>query len=346
MSVEAITWALKQPLSQSSTKFVLVAMANCADGASFECWPSIAYLCDATAQNRKTVIENIKRLLQDGYITDTGARKGNTGSIKSYRMNLKAVPKTEPLRSAKQSQKRTSTENGTVPKKGHLSDTENGTASVSAVPKTEPLEIIPTSPDLSEAVPKTDGSSTENGHEAVPKTGHGTVSEPSTEPSVNQTLGAAGVSLPLIGELLPPASADAPAPEKPSRKSKAGKGGEPDALQVACRETWKAYGVAYTDRYGTAPVRNEKVSSMVKAFVKRLGHDESPMVAAWFVDHPGGYYVGRLHDFGCLLADAEKLRTEWATGRVMTAGKARQSDRAGTTMAALAEVLAEQGESL
>jgi hypothetical protein len=93
-------------------------------------------------------------------------------------------------------------------------------------------------------------------------------------------------------------------------------------------------------------VRNQKVNAQVKQFVQRIGIEESAMLAEWFVNHPGSYYVGRMHVFGCLLTDAEKLRTEWATGRVMTAGKARQSDRAGTTMAALAEVLAEQGGSL
>lgn len=137
-------------------------------------------------------------------------------------------------------------------------------------------------------------------------------------------------------ELLP-AVADAPAPRQDP-------GGETH-LQAACRETWGAYAQTYADRYGTAPVRNQKINSLVKQFVQRIGAEESHLVAAWFVQHPGSYYVGRMHDFGCLLTDAEKLRTEWATGRVMTAGKARQSDRAGTTMAALAEVLAEQGEA-
>lgn len=138
-------------------------------------------------------------------------------------------------------------------------------------------------------------------------------------------------------ELLP-AVADAPAPRaKPVVDT---------ALQAACHETWRAYGAAYVERYGVPPIRNAKVSSQVRQLVQRLGHEESPLVAAWFVGHPNGFYVTKGHDIGALLADAEKLRTEWATGRVMTAGKARQSDRAGTTMAALAEVLAEQGETL
>lgn len=162
MSVEAVAWALKQPVKHSSAKFVLVALANCANGHSFECWPSVAYLCEATAQNRKTVIGNIGRLIEDGYIKDTGDRKGRTGGIKTYRLNTgasheKDVRSSPKNGTAKQSQKRNSTENGTVP--------------------------------------KTDGSSTENGHEAVPKTGHGTVSEPEGTGIVSAPAGATSLSV-------------------------------------------------------------------------------------------------------------------------------------------------------
>lgn len=135
-----------------------------------------------------------------------------------------------------------------------------------------------------------------------------------------------------VAEVISLPVANAPGPE--------GAEGE-TVLQANCRKTWDAYAAAYFDRYGTAPVRNAKVSSQVKQFVQRIGGEESPMVAGWFVSHPGGYYVGKLHDFGALLADAEKLRTEWATGRVMTQSRARQSDRAGGTMAALNEVLSQ-----
>ena len=161
MSVEAIAWALKQPVEKSSAKFVLVALANCADGRSFECFPSIAYLCDATAQDRKTVIANIKRLVDSGYISDTGERKGRTGGIKAYVLSVREKSKSDPENgTVKQSQERNGSESGTVPKTEQLNDTENGTT-------------------LSQTVPFFPASSTENGHETVPKTGHGTVSEPS-----------------------------------------------------------------------------------------------------------------------------------------------------------------------
>lgn len=86
MSNEAINWALAQPVRKSSTKFVLVAMANLA-GTDMTCWPSYRHLTSATAQDVKTVQIGLKRLREDGYITDTGDRKGSTGQVIVYRLN-------------------------------------------------------------------------------------------------------------------------------------------------------------------------------------------------------------------------------------------------------------------
>lgn len=111
-------------------------------------------------------------------------------------------------------------------------------------------------------------------------------------------------------------------------------------LQAACKATWIAYASAYFDRYGTEPVRNAKVSSSVKQFVQRIGFNDAPLVSAWFVQHSDAYYVRKMHDVGSLLADAEKLRTQWATGHRMTATAAMQADRTASNMAASEEALA------
>ncbi|HRP64274.1 MAG TPA: hypothetical protein PK400_13320 [Phycisphaerales bacterium] len=115
------------------------------------------------------------------------------------------------------------------------------------------------------------------------------------------------------------------------------------ALQAACRKTFHEYQRAYAARYGSSHVDNAKVRSQIKQFVQRIGFDESPMVAAWFVQHPGAKYVSAMHGVGVLLADAEKLRTEWATGRVVTTTTARQSDRRGAMASAVNNLLAECG---
>lgn len=89
------------------------------------------------------------------------------------------------------------------------------------------------------------------------------------------------------------------------------------ALQAACRATWTAYGTAYEKRYGAKPVRNATVNAKVKQFVQRIGHDESPEVAAFFVDRVSErLVVQRMHDVGLLLSGAEGYRTQWAAGVV------------------------------
>lgn len=92
-------------------------------------------------------------------------------------------------------------------------------------------------------------------------------------------------------------------------------------------ETWKSYANAYYSRYGADPVRNAKTSGMITQLVDRLGKDDAPHVAAFYVHHNNGYYVGNGHSVGALLRDAEKLRTEWATGRSMTQTIAKNTDR-------------------
>ena len=113
-------------------------------------------------------------------------------------------------------------------------------------------------------------------------------------------------------------------------------------LKAACRETWKAYGLAYFDRYGTDPVINAKVRSQVRQFVQRIPRAEAPEVASFYVRHVDAFYVRKGHDFGQALADAEKLRMEWATNQQITGTKARQNERSGAMWQAVAEIEAGQ----
>jgi len=153
MSVEAITWVISQKVTHSSAKFVLVMLANCADGKDFVAWPSVAYLSECTGQDRKTVLENLKRLKEAGLIEDTGERKGSTKQVTVYRLKCPVNG------TVKEAQKRDSTENGTVPD------------------YTDNSPVIPVKQSRFSV-------------ETVPKTGHGTVKEPSIEPSRKQKRGA------------------------------------------------------------------------------------------------------------------------------------------------------------
>ncbi|CAH0174902.1 helix-turn-helix domain-containing protein [Stenotrophomonas lactitubi] len=100
-----------------------------------------------------------------------------------------------------------------------------------------------------------------------------------------------------------------------------------EQMQLACKATWAAYRAAYRIRHGVDPVRNAKVNTNVRDLVKRLGREEAPLVAGWFLSVNENFAVKRMHDLGVLLAGAEAYRTQWATGRQVTDTSARQQDQ-------------------
>lgn len=127
--------------------------------------------------------------------------------------------------------------------------------------------------------------------------------------------------------------------------------GQPDAerdRQQACRSIWSAYAAAYQHRYGTNPVRNSKVNGQVRDLLKRLGAEEAPAVAAYFVGINDAYLIRNCHDLGSLLAKAESYRTQWATDRQMNGATARQLERTQANLNAAkeaAESIREEGRA-
>lgn len=158
MSYDAMRWALSQPVEKSSTKFLLVAMANCVNGeaADMQCWPSVQHLADTTGQDRKTVMDGLRRLRDSGFIEDTLERKGITGQVPVY---LLKSPKTGTVK--------TEPPTGSGAIQATSNSTEIGTGTESGT------------------VPKTDTNGTAFPYQqsqislvTVPKTGHGTKKEP------------------------------------------------------------------------------------------------------------------------------------------------------------------------
>lgn len=138
-------------------------------------------------------------------------------------------------------------------------------------------------------------------------------------------------------------SVEKPLPDA-SRPATEKKGKVDTELQAVCKSVWDSYSAAYESRYSVRPVRNAKVSTQVKGFVQRIGKEESASIASWFVSHPDGFYGKNLHSFGLLLADAEKLRTQWATGRIAQATQQKtqhQINQEATTRAVFGSALPE-----
>jgi hypothetical protein len=96
---------------------VLTALADYANEDHYA-YPSKETLSSKTLLDRKTVMVSLQRLTFHGFIQDTGERKGKTGQVKVYQLNVTRVPNLDTLKSP---------ENGAVtPLKGPNKSPENG----------------------------------------------------------------------------------------------------------------------------------------------------------------------------------------------------------------------------
>jgi len=94
MSIHVLSWAFKQKVGSSSTKLVLI---NLADHYNDHCgygYPSIPLICDETELDRKTVISCIKKLEGLKILTVERSKKGTKNESNQYRFNMGVVPKT------------------------------------------------------------------------------------------------------------------------------------------------------------------------------------------------------------------------------------------------------------
>ncbi|RZL40154.1 MAG: hypothetical protein EOP35_01730 [Rubrivivax sp.] len=191
----------------------------------------------------------------------------------------------------------------------------------------------------------------EAGHKQPPSEPEPAIGQPAAVPDsasgtpLAETGSAPLLSLPFPSSPLPSPPSPAPTPipvapqppPAPRTRKPAAAAKEPAPSTAA----WNAYADAYELRYRSEPVRNAMVNGQMAQVVARLGAQEAPHVATFFVGHNLQMYVRDMHPVGLLLRDAEKLRTEWATNRQMTATKALQTDKTATNFGAFQDLIAE-----
>lgn len=81
---------------------------------------------------------------------------------------------------------------------------------------------------------------------------------------------------------------------------------------------WEEYSIAYNAKYGTKPVSNQTTFSQMINVCKRLNYKNVEQVIKFYLGHNNRYYSAKAHSVGMLLADCEKLHTEWATNQKIT----------------------------
>lgn len=132
MSAQAVAWALAQPVCHSPAKFILVVLAHYAHGkqAPWSAFASTTLIAQQTGQDRKTVLANLRRLIDAGFLVDSGERAGATKSVVVFRLCEPASGTNSGTASDQQS----GTEIGTPPDDFEGSSPKTGTAYPEAVP--------------------------------------------------------------------------------------------------------------------------------------------------------------------------------------------------------------------
>lgn len=110
-------------------------------------------------------------------------------------------------------------------------------------------------------------------------------------------------------------------------------------IEASSSPVWNSYAVAYARRYKTDPTRNAKNNALCKQLVKRLGAEDAPKVAAFYLTHNDRWYVQKLHLLEYAVKDAEKLHTEWKRGLQMTGKIATSLEQQSSNEQAIAEHL-------
>jgi len=136
---------------------------------------------------------------------------------------------------------------------------------------------------------------------------------------------------PISDQDLPEPAEQPPEPPQPKLKT------EPKSNAV-----WTAYADAYSRRYGAEPTRNQTINSQLCRFVDRVGADDAPDVAAYFVTNSKRWYVEKRHAVGTMLMDAEALHNEWKTGNRSTSAEAQQMDRKQNNLSVYEQVVAKR----
>lgn len=145
---------------------------------------------------------------------------------------------------------------------------------------------------------------------------------------------------PSSGGLLSPPEIPPEAAVVPTRRARPAGGRANGTAKGAA--VWAAYAEAYRGRYGADPARNAEVNRHLARLVDKLGAEDAPAVAAFYVRHNLAWYVQKGHGTRWLVEDAGKLHTEWTTGRMVTATQARQTDQTGTNAETLRVLLADR----
>lgn len=291
VSLMSLTWQTALPVNHKSA---LLAMADWANDEGSSLHPSIYAVAERLTCSERTAQRLLKDLIDQRWLAVVGnLNGGKPGATRHYRINVRKLREQAAIEEARRNVERAA-RRARAKSNDDLPDPFETGDKLTGVETGDKLSRVTNQVETGDK-PGMEGvtNQVETGDTPVTLS----TMDPPKEPPVEPLQPALPAAAPLA----------VLAKKGPAEETE---------LQAACRKTWKAYADAYAARYGAAPVRNVAVNAKVKQFVKRIGGDESPAVAAFFLQSVNDAFVVRgCHSVGALLQGAEAYRTQWATGR-------------------------------
>jgi DNA replication protein DnaT len=148
MSRHAIDWVWKQDIKPATLKLLMLSIADRADEDNCA-FPSIARLVKDTGLNNKTAQAGVNKLIEQGYVVDTGKRRGPTMRVRVLKILMLSVsemeaqpsilnppknghisqdtpPQSPDCKASNDPKNGNIPENGNIPDNGVLNDPDNG----------------------------------------------------------------------------------------------------------------------------------------------------------------------------------------------------------------------------
>lgn len=260
-------------------------------------WPSVAKLAQAACISERQAQRVMKRLAAEGYLEIVGNEKGGAGNSRIYRVKRERF--LYPLERQKGDK---------------VSSTKGDKMSGQIVTLTETERVTSEVQKGDILTEKGDIAMSQKGDIAMsPESSRTTILESNHQGTPKSS--AAGSATVLAAEVVD----------------------EETALQQACKATWAAYRSAYFDRYGFEPQRNAQVNASVKALVQRVGQDDAPHVAEFYLQINTAFLTENMHAFEFLTKRANSYWAQWKSNKPMTATLARQIEKTATNRSAVDE---------
>lgn len=278
MPWDIFKWAYEVNGLDGNQRSVLVYLSMRANQDNY-CWPSIADMVKKTSLSESTVHRSLSRLIELGLITKRQRfRKNGSQSSNSYTLHMRMDI--------------------------HMSE-DGISMNVPNRPCGTHQAVPHETPQANQLTPLL------NSHSELPKKIKKLslidVSNENVEtPIVDSRLGCGNETECIQSDTPIHTNTETPTPKKDEAKDTTC-GGHAAAREAKTAKVWAMYEKKFEKRYGSKPLRNAKVNSLLCQLIDQVGKDIAPSIVSYYLYLDDEFYVRQMHPVYYLVRDMQAL---------------------------------------